>query len=125
MTRISISIFYGAVGTLPENALLVTMDVSSLYSNIPHEDGIEACIEFLRKDAQLSEDTMKSIKDLLTIVLTKNHFQFGDENYLQVSAKQSAIGESLQIRINLQVTVITLENTSRIATTQTLCWTKL
>ena len=29
---------------LPSNALLVTADVTSLYTNIPHEDGIEALI---------------------------------------------------------------------------------
>jgi hypothetical protein len=27
----------------PENTTLVTMDVTSLYTNIPHDDGIVAC----------------------------------------------------------------------------------
>jgi hypothetical protein len=29
--------------TIPENTTLVTMDVASLYTNIPHDDGIAAC----------------------------------------------------------------------------------
>ena len=29
--------------TIPENTTLVTMDVTSLYANIPHNDGIAAC----------------------------------------------------------------------------------
>jgi hypothetical protein len=28
--------------TIPENTTLVTMDVTSLYTNIPHDDGIAA-----------------------------------------------------------------------------------
>jgi hypothetical protein len=29
--------------TIPENTTLVTLDVTSLYANIPHDDGIAAC----------------------------------------------------------------------------------
>ena len=29
--------------TIPENTTLVTMDVTFLYTNIPHDDGIAAC----------------------------------------------------------------------------------
>ena len=32
---------------LPDNTLLVTLDVSSLYTNIPHTEGIDACREAL------------------------------------------------------------------------------
>ena len=35
------------LGQLPQNALLVTLDVSSLYTNIPHNEGITACRHFL------------------------------------------------------------------------------
>ena len=35
------------LGKLPENAFLVTLDVSSLYTNIPHNEGIDACCHFL------------------------------------------------------------------------------
>ena len=33
--------------SIPDNTLLVTLDVSSLYTNIPHSEGIEACREAL------------------------------------------------------------------------------
>ena len=35
------------LGNLPNNAILVTLDVSSLYTNIPHNQGIDACRHFL------------------------------------------------------------------------------
>ena len=35
------------LGHLPSNAILVTLDVSSLYTNIPHNEGIDACQHYL------------------------------------------------------------------------------
>ena len=35
------------LGNLPNNAILVTLDVSSLYTNIPHNQEIDACRHFL------------------------------------------------------------------------------
>ena len=34
-----------ALGPISSDALLVSMDVTSLYTNIPHSDGIKACEE--------------------------------------------------------------------------------
>ncbi|CAH2285912.1 Hypothetical predicted protein [Pelobates cultripes] len=39
--------FLSQITTLPANTILVTMDVESLYSNIPHTDGINAGCHFL------------------------------------------------------------------------------
>ncbi|XP_053374092.1 uncharacterized protein LOC128546786 [Mercenaria mercenaria] len=39
----------GSMPNISPNAFLVTMEVSSLYTNIPHDDGIEACREYLDK----------------------------------------------------------------------------
>ena len=49
--------------TLPPDSLLVTLDVSSLYTNIPHGEGIKACEEFLNARADQSLPT----KDLCNI----------------------------------------------------------
>jgi hypothetical protein len=35
-----------ALNPLPPNTTLVTMDVTSIYTNIPHSDDIEACMKF-------------------------------------------------------------------------------
>ncbi|XP_048729663.2 uncharacterized protein LOC125647009 [Ostrea edulis] len=69
---------------LPDNTLLVTMDVASLYTNIPHDEGIEACKEVWnsRKHQKPSTD---SLVELLEHVLKRNNFMFNGEHYLQVS----------------------------------------
>ena len=71
------------LGPLPEKALLVTLDVSSLYTNIPHNEGIEACRHFLNTRQNKSLPT-ESICDLIRMILTMNNFSFNNEHYLQV-----------------------------------------
>ena len=67
------------LGPLPDNALLVTLDVCSLYTNIPHNEGIKACRHFLntRQDQSLPAESMR-------MILTVNNFSFNSEHYLQV-----------------------------------------
>ena len=36
---------------IPQNAILVSIDVSSLYTNIPHKDDISACAQALQEEA--------------------------------------------------------------------------
>ena len=67
---------------LPENTLLVTLDVSSLYTNIPHDETILAVKETM-KSKNLNPNLIKWISKLLSHVLTKNAFQFNEEIYLQ------------------------------------------
>ncbi|KAK3726201.1 hypothetical protein QZH41_002878 [Actinostola sp. cb2023] len=68
---------------LPDNTLLVTLDVSSLYTNIPHNDGINACNHFLstRSDKTIPTNTLC---DLIRMILTMNNFTFNNNNYLQI-----------------------------------------
>ena len=66
------------------NSYLVTLDVSSLYTNIPHKDGLDACGFFLASDTCTSNRLpVDSILSLIRLVLENNHFQFNDDNYLQ------------------------------------------
>ena len=64
---------------LPPGSLLVTLDVSSLYTNIPHNEGIEACRKALNSSDHLSRSHLKtaSICDLIisnsTITITSNY----------------------------------------------------
>jgi hypothetical protein len=68
------------IGTLPPNTLLATLDVSSLYTNIPHEEGISACGEALTSRTVQEPPT----HDIVALILKKNNFVFGDKHYLQV-----------------------------------------
>ena len=73
------------IGDLPDNTYLVTMDVSSLYTNIPNVEGIEACRTLLQRERPgSSHPTNDSLIELLTQVLTMNNFDFNENHYLQV-----------------------------------------
>ena len=71
------------LGNLPNNAILVTLDVSSLYTNIPHNQGIDACRHFLdtRPNKHIPTET---ICDLLRLILPMNNFTFNQQHYLQI-----------------------------------------
>ena len=54
---------------------MVTLDVRSLYSNIPHSDGIKACDHFMSEGGK-SQEARSVISKLtcINLVLTKNNF---------------------------------------------------
>lgn len=76
-----------------KNSYLVTLDVTSLYTNIPHKDGVEALKHFLQKENTMSRLSPEEIGKLAEIVLHNNYFQFGDDFYLQKTG--TAMGSSM------------------------------
>jgi hypothetical protein len=78
---------------LSKDSVLVTLDVTSLYTNIPHEDGIAACKYFLDNEKCGSKLSTEEICTLLKLTLKSNHFQFNNENYLQILG--TAMGSSM------------------------------
>ena len=68
---------------LSTRTILVTADVTSLYTNIPHGEGIQACREALETRVTQRPPTDQLIR-LLELILKVNNFQFNGENYLQI-----------------------------------------
>lgn len=70
------------IGHLHEDEILVTIDVSSLYTSIPHEDGLEAIHTALtdHPSPHIDADTATY---LARMVLENNSFAFNDEYFLQ------------------------------------------
>ena len=68
------------------NTLLATFDVTSLYSNIPHELGKQAIEYWIKKhpDTLHNRFSEKFVTDSIEIILTNNSFQFDNRNYLQL-----------------------------------------
>ena len=67
---------------IEEEDLLVTVDVSSLYTNIRHQDGITALKHWLIENGTLTEKA-EFIGVLAKLVLTSNYFTFNGKIYLQ------------------------------------------
>ena len=72
-----------ALGPIPSDALFVSMDVTSLYTNIPHSDGIKACEEAW-DERDIKDPPTQTLVKLLTLVLKCNNFEFNGQHYLQV-----------------------------------------
>ena len=71
---------------VPENALLITLDIESLYTNIKTVDGLESVKKMFNK-YPLSKVMRpeKEILELLELSLNSNDFIFNNEWYLQIS----------------------------------------
>ena len=83
-----------SLGKIPEGAILCTLDVSSLYTNIPNQEGILAVAEKLRGDPSKTP-IAKCILDLLKLVLHNMNFEFNGEHFLQTGG--TAMGTSLAL----------------------------
>ena len=79
-----------AEGPLPANTILVSIDVSGLYTNIPQDEGLEVVDEALdTKDLPFPKDFLVK---LLELTLKYNIFEFDSELFLQ------SIGTAMGIR---------------------------
>ena len=75
--------------------LLCTLDITSLYTNIPHNEGIQSIKEMLAIHKPPNSLPQNSyIIELLQLVLTNNHFEFNGKHYHQVSG--TAMGTKLE-----------------------------
>ena len=77
---------------IPENTTLVTMDVTSLYTNIPHDDGIAAC-RTIWEQRTVQEPPTECLVEMLTLVLKNNNFCFDGNHYLQIN--RTAMGTKM------------------------------
>lgn len=77
---------------LAENTLLVTMAVSSLYSNILHVEGVQACEDFSRKCGS-EENFLRDICSIIRFILSHNHFEFNSRHFFQIQG--TAVGTTV------------------------------
>ena len=69
-------------GPLPENALLVTVDITGLYTNIPQEEGAQETQEALDERETKTVPT-EFIVRMLELIQSNNIFQFNSELFSQ------------------------------------------
>ena len=74
---------------ITELSLLGTVDVTALYMNIPHEEGIQKIITFMKRH-NAPDNEILLVQEFLPHILKKNYFQFNNEEYLQTS--ETAMG---------------------------------
>ena len=75
---------------LPENAILVTADVTSLYTNILHEEGIEYVLHYMKLHANTLPPVAPSPHTfgiLLETILKNNNLSFMDKHFLNSSVQ--------------------------------------
>ena len=67
---------------IQEEDLLVTIDVSSLYTNIIHEEGLQAMQDWMLQN-NINHNRTEFIKKLGYLVLKHNNFEFNGQLFLQ------------------------------------------
>ena len=83
------------IGDLPEGTLIVTMDVVSLYTNIPHRDGIEALKKCLENCDETLDLEVNTIIELTKFILEHNYFVFDENNSFYVQTKGTSMGTKM------------------------------
>ena len=80
--------------SIPKNAILVTMDVGSLYTNIDHMEGADACFKKLEMRRNKTV-TSSLLRKLILLVLKSNVFRFDEILYQQI--KGTAMGTPMAV----------------------------
>ena len=78
--------------SVPNNAVIISMDAKALYSSIPHSDGIEACKHIVIESGIPSME-ISIITEIIYFILTHNYFEFIDESYILIHG--TAMGKKL------------------------------
>ena len=69
---------------IPNDHLLVSFDVKSLFTNVPLDQTIEIILNRVYKKNEISTDMTKSeMKELLNLCTKSVHFTFDDNIYVQ------------------------------------------
>ena len=81
---------------VPADVILVSMDVTSLYTNIPQEEGIDTVCRayeiFYRNEPPIPTQLLKRA---LRLILQENSFQFNAKHYLQTHG--TAMGTKMAV----------------------------
>ena len=82
---------------LPKNTVLVSMDVTSLYTNInTDEEGVTTvCHAYEDFYGDKAPIPTKYLREMLYLILIENSFQFCDSNYLQTHG--TAMGKKMAV----------------------------
>ena len=110
------------VDNLTGDEILLTLDVSALYTNIPNEEGTMAALRALRIARPTnSQPSNLSLVELLAQVLSLNNFQFDGKNYLQVGG--TAMGTtSPHMNSNHAPGIVTLMTSSASGSMVRMSW---
>lgn len=80
----------------PPNTLLVTMDVTSLYTNIPQNEGIKTvCAAYDRFYGSNPPVPTRFLREMLRLILQENSFKFTNKPFLQKSG--TAMGTKMAV----------------------------
>ena len=81
---------------LPGDAFLVSLDVASLYTNIPQEEGINTvCKAYQTFYGENTPIPTQSLRRILKLILQENSFEFNSKNYLQTHG--TAMGTKMAV----------------------------
>ena len=106
---------------LPKSTILVSMDVTSLYTNIPQEEGITTvCGAYEEFYAENPPIPTRYLREMLSLILQENSFQFNGKDYLQTQG--TAMGTKMAVAFtNIFIAKIEKE-ILRQSTTKPIFW---
>ena len=79
-----------------QDTILVSMDVSSLYTNIPQEEGMNiVCKAYEKFHKHNTPIPTHYLREMLGLILNENSFQFNGENFLQTHG--TAMGTKMAV----------------------------
>ena len=81
---------------MPNSAILVSMDVRSLYTNIPQREGITTVCHAYEEFHQGNPPVYtRFLSEMLSLILQENSFQFNGKDYLQTHG--TAMGTKMAV----------------------------